>query len=74
MKTGHGRGAALHSFASNSSLDSLEYTQLSGDSELGISTMEPNIKKYVRLLKKHEINWNNGTKWYFPIKPAMLFL
>ena len=54
---GQGRKAAggLDSFASNSSLDSLEFTQLSGDSELGVSHMEPNIKKFVK--ECLNINW-----------------
>ena len=43
-----GRGVGgLHSFASNSSLDSLECTQLSADGDLGASHIEPNIKKWV---------------------------
>ena len=48
MRQGRRAAGGLDSFASNSSLDSLEFTQLSGDSEQGVSHMEPNIKKFVK--------------------------
>ena len=45
MEQGRRGVGGLHSFASNSSLDSLECTQLSADGDLGASHTEPNIKK-----------------------------
>ena len=45
MEQGRRGVGGLHSFASNSSLDSLECTQFSADGDLGASHTEPNIKK-----------------------------
>ena len=45
MEQGRRGVGRLQSFASSSSLDSLECTQFSADGDLGASHTEPNIKK-----------------------------